>query len=100
MNYLANPGLPALLALVFLVATVLAARGRRRARIVAAAAGGLLLLVMAPYWIHGFNDEDNQYGGEYAVIDMVAAALCVLGVVLLHRQDNPTEGHTTDPNQT
>lgn len=87
-QYAVTPQLPVLLLLLQLVFGVRVAQGRHKARLTVTVTTVLLVLLLTPYCWAGFQDEDNLYGSEYAVVDMVATALAVAGLAALYQPES------------
>lgn len=80
--------LPALLLLLQVVFAVRAGRGRHKARVTVTVTAVLLVLLLTPYCWAGFTDENNAYGSAYAVLDIAATTLAVVGLAGLYQPES------------
>ena len=86
--YGGNATLPALLLLLQVVFGVRVGGGRHKARVAVTVTTVLLVLLLTPYCWAGFSDDDNAYGAAYAVLDMAATALAIVGLAALYQPDS------------
>lgn len=80
----AQPGLVAVLLVLYVFGSFGCAKGRQAARIMVTVSVGLLYVLLMPYCWLGFTDSYTT-GPEYAVIDIAAVVLAAIGLVLLYR---------------